>query len=95
MPGYRYRGAIHDAEPTQAEKDAAERAQRKSPAYTRADTQQKLQKAAQLFSEGLSQVQVSKQVGLTRKTIRQYFPGKVWTAKQAAEYGNARRREAS
>lgn len=61
------------------------------PKLKRMATIEKLEQAKKLFENGASQQEVQRKTGMSRTTIRRYFPGQGWTHKQAAEYGNAKR----
>lgn len=47
--------------------------------------QDRLDRAAQLFDDGVSQREVCRTTGLSRDTIRKYFPGKGWSFVQGGE----------
>lgn len=52
----------------------------------RPSLEQRLQKAAELFADGTSQTEISRTLGMSRDTLRKYFPGQGWTYKQAGEF---------
>lgn len=80
MAGYVYKGCIHDTEPTRTEAEAVARGLRKKsrPSFMKPETAEKLAQAEKLFAEGASQNQVHKITGMSRATVRQYFPDKGW-----------------
>lgn len=61
--------------------------------HMRLATIEKLQKAEALFAAGASQTEVQRKTGMSRMTIRQYFPGQGWTKEQTAEHNAARQRK--
>lgn len=54
---------------------------RKPPA-----TPEQLQHAAQLLADGASQKETHRTTGISRTTLRKYFPGQAWTSAQSGEY---------
>jgi DNA invertase Pin-like site-specific DNA recombinase len=46
----------------------------------------RLQKAADLFADGASQTEVHRTLGLSRDTLRKYFPGQGWTYRQGGDF---------
>lgn len=61
--------------------------------HMRLATIEKIQKAEALFANGASQTEVQRRTGMSRVTIRQYFPGQGWTKEQAGKYSAAKRKK--
>lgn len=45
-----------------------------------------LDRAEALFSDGASQREVTRTTGLSRMTLRKYFPGQGWTFKEGGDF---------
>jgi DNA invertase Pin-like site-specific DNA recombinase len=52
----------------------------------RPPSQELLNQAADLLSDGASQREVCRTTGLARETIRKHFPGKGWTYVEGGEF---------
>lgn len=61
--------------------------------HMRLATIEKIQQAEKLFANGASQTEVQRQTGMSRVTIRQYFPGQGWTKEQAGKHSAAKRKQ--
>lgn len=48
--------------------------------------QEVLERAAALFEDGASQREVTRTTGISRMTLRKYFPGQCWTFKEGGEF---------
>lgn len=55
--------------------------QRRSP-----PTPELLKRAEDLLADGASQHETQRTTGISRTTLRKYFPGKGWSKKQGGDY---------
>ena len=51
-----------------------------------APSTERLKQAADLFEDGASQREVQRTTGMSRMTLRKYFPGTGWTFIQGGEF---------
>ncbi|MDP9185087.1 MAG: helix-turn-helix domain-containing protein [Actinomycetota bacterium] len=49
-------------------------------------TQQDLDRARTLLQDGASQREVTRTTGISRMTLRKYFPGQCWTFKDGGDF---------
>ena len=49
-------------------------------------SQDKLDRAAALFEDGASQREVTRTTGISRMTLRKYFPGQCWTYRDGGDF---------
>lgn len=46
----------------------------------------KMLQAAALFADGASQCEVHRSTGISRDTLRKYFPGQRWTYREGGQF---------
>lgn len=46
----------------------------------------KMSQAAALFADGASQGEVQRTTGISRDTLRKYFPGQRWTYREGGQF---------